>query len=207
MAAFDFASVARKAATHSGPADSSGVAPLTARSIDVAPRHLHPRLHAKTESTALHGKRDAATAGTRVTSDGPSLRIRRRTYSLHPMTSAQRVTSFEELLDMLRGMRGQMVEAGLFLPEDGGQFSLMTFSGVLRGVEFAEESSSPRWSSHGRRTATRNRSTPKQPCGRSNFITPSSRSPELSRTGSKESTRRWDTTSSSRSTPRGGSWI
>jgi hypothetical protein len=61
------------------------------------------------------------------------------------MTSAQRVTSFQELVDMLRGMRGQMVEAGLFLPEDGGQFPLMTFSGRLRGVEFAEESSSPRW--------------------------------------------------------------
>jgi hypothetical protein len=59
------------------------------------------------------------------------------------MSSAQKVTSFEEVIHLVRGMCGQMVEAGLFLPDR--QFSLMRFSGVLVAVEFAEKSRSPRW--------------------------------------------------------------
>lgn len=46
---------------------------------------------------------------------------------------------------MLRGMRGQMVEAAIFLPWDDGGFSVAQFSGTLRDVEYRERSPQPRW--------------------------------------------------------------
>lgn len=61
------------------------------------------------------------------------------------MGQAHDVTDFSELVDMLRGMRGQMVEAMLFLPWDDGQFSIAAFSGTLQEVEFRQQSRDPRW--------------------------------------------------------------
>ena len=57
----------------------------------------------------------------------------------------QDVTEFGEPIDMLRGMRGQMVEAAIFLPWDDGGFPVAQFSGTLREVEYQEKSHQPRW--------------------------------------------------------------
>ena len=61
------------------------------------------------------------------------------------MGEAHDVTDFSELIDMLRGMRGQMVEAMLFLPWDDAQFPIAAFSGPLQEVEFRQQSRDPRW--------------------------------------------------------------
>ena len=61
------------------------------------------------------------------------------------MGEAHDVNDFSELIDMLRGMRGQMVEAMLFLPWDDAQFPIAAFSGTLREVEFRQQSRDPRW--------------------------------------------------------------
>ena len=45
---------------------------------------------------------------------------------------------------MLRGMRGQIVDAAIFLPWDDGGFSIAQFSGTLREVEY-QERLQPRW--------------------------------------------------------------
>jgi hypothetical protein len=58
---------------------------------------------------------------------------------------AQDVTEFGELIDMLRGMRGQTVEAAIFLPWDDGGFPVAQFSGTLSEVEYQEKSHQPRW--------------------------------------------------------------
>jgi hypothetical protein len=58
---------------------------------------------------------------------------------------AQDVTEFGELIDILRGMRGQLVEAAIFLPWDDGGFPVAQFSGTLREVEYQEKSHQPRW--------------------------------------------------------------
>jgi hypothetical protein len=58
---------------------------------------------------------------------------------------AQDVAEFAELIDMVRGMRGQMVEAAIFLPWDDGGFPVAHFSGTLREVESQEKSHQPRW--------------------------------------------------------------
>jgi hypothetical protein len=55
------------------------------------------------------------------------------------------VNDFSELIEMVRGMRGQMVEATLFLPWDDGQFSIAAFSGTLREVELRRQLRDPRW--------------------------------------------------------------
>ena len=57
----------------------------------------------------------------------------------------QDVTEFGELIEMLRGMRGQTVEAAIFLPWDDGGFPVAQFSGTLREVEYQEKSHQPRW--------------------------------------------------------------
>jgi hypothetical protein len=64
---------------------------------------------------------------------------------MRSMGEGHDVTEFSELLDMLRGMRGQMVEATIFLPWDDGRFPIAAFSGTLSEVEFMEHSRSPRW--------------------------------------------------------------
>jgi hypothetical protein len=56
----------------------------------------------------------------------------------------QDVTEFGELIDMLRGMRGQIVDAAIFLPWDDGGFPVAQFSGTLREVEY-QERFQPRW--------------------------------------------------------------
>jgi hypothetical protein len=61
------------------------------------------------------------------------------------MAEEQDVGSFDELIHLLRGMRGHMVEASVFLPWDDEKFSIVSFSGTLREVEFWEDSRSPRW--------------------------------------------------------------
>lgn len=55
------------------------------------------------------------------------------------------VDEFSELIDLLRGMRGHMVEAMIFLPWDDAKYSVAAFSGTLHEVEFREESYDPRW--------------------------------------------------------------
>lgn len=61
------------------------------------------------------------------------------------MGEGQNVTDFSELIDMLRGMRGHMVEARIFLPWDDAQFPIAAFSGRLHKVEFRQQSRGPRW--------------------------------------------------------------
>ena len=61
------------------------------------------------------------------------------------MGEAHDVSDFCELIDMLRGMRGQMVEAMIFLPWDDAQLPIAAFSGTLEEVEFREQSRDPRW--------------------------------------------------------------
>lgn len=61
------------------------------------------------------------------------------------MAEEQEVTEFSELVGMLRGMRGHMVEAMVFLPWDDARFPVAAFSGTLHEVEFKEESRDPRW--------------------------------------------------------------
>jgi hypothetical protein len=56
----------------------------------------------------------------------------------------QDVTEFGELIDMLRGMRGQIVDAAIFLPWDDGGFPIAQVSGTLREVEY-QERLQPRW--------------------------------------------------------------
>lgn len=58
---------------------------------------------------------------------------------------SQEVTEFGELINLVRGMRGQMVEAGIFLPWDDGGFPVAQFSGTLREVEHQKRSHQPRW--------------------------------------------------------------
>ena len=57
----------------------------------------------------------------------------------------QTVTDFNELIGMLRGMRGQMVEAGIFLPWDDSRYAVGSFSGVVQEVRFEAQSPDPRW--------------------------------------------------------------
>jgi hypothetical protein len=57
----------------------------------------------------------------------------------------QTVTNFNELVGMLRGMRGQMVEAGIFLPLDDSRYAVGSFSGLVQEVRFEEQSLDPRW--------------------------------------------------------------
>jgi hypothetical protein len=57
----------------------------------------------------------------------------------------QTVTDFSELIDLLRGMRGQTVEASVFLPWDDGQYAIAGFSGSLRQVEPNHRSQDARW--------------------------------------------------------------
>jgi hypothetical protein len=61
------------------------------------------------------------------------------------MSDEQGVNTFSELIDMLRGMRGQMVEAMIFLPWDDRRFPVGRFSGTLDEVEYREGSLDPRW--------------------------------------------------------------
>lgn len=61
------------------------------------------------------------------------------------MGGAHDVNDFGELIDMLRGMRGSMVEAMIFLPWDDAQFPIAAFSGTLQEVEFRQQSRDPRW--------------------------------------------------------------
>jgi hypothetical protein len=61
------------------------------------------------------------------------------------MGEARDVNDFGELIDMLRGMRGQIVEAMLFLPWDDAQFPIAAFSGTLQEVEIRQKSHDPRW--------------------------------------------------------------
>lgn len=56
----------------------------------------------------------------------------------------QDIASFDELVRLLRGMRANMVEARILLPWDDDGFSVATFSGILKDVEFMEASPSPR---------------------------------------------------------------
>lgn len=65
--------------------------------------------------------------------------------SIASMADAHDVTDFRELIDMVRGMRGQMVEAMVFLPWDDAQLPIAAFSGTLREVELRENSRDPRW--------------------------------------------------------------
>ena len=58
--------------------------------------------------------------------------------------STHDVTEFSEVIDMLRAMRGQMVEAMIFLPWDDAQFPVAAFSGTLSAVEFRKQSRDPR---------------------------------------------------------------
>jgi hypothetical protein len=55
------------------------------------------------------------------------------------------VIEFSEVIDMLRGMRGHVVEAMIFLPWDDAQFPIAAFSGTLHEVEFRQQSRDPRW--------------------------------------------------------------
>jgi len=61
------------------------------------------------------------------------------------MGDTHEVDDFNELVDMLRGMRGRMVEATLFLPWDDGRSAIASFSGTLKEVKFREDSIDPRW--------------------------------------------------------------
>lgn len=61
------------------------------------------------------------------------------------MSEGHEVDDFGELVDLLRGMRGHMVEATVFLPWDDGKFPVAAFSGTLQDVEFREGSQDPRW--------------------------------------------------------------
>jgi hypothetical protein len=61
------------------------------------------------------------------------------------MGEAQNVTEFSELIGLLRGMRGHMLEAMIFLPQDDAQFPIAAFSGTLQDVEFSQQSRDPRW--------------------------------------------------------------
>jgi hypothetical protein len=58
---------------------------------------------------------------------------------------AQEVTEFDELLDLLRGMRGQMVEAMVFLPWDDAQFPVTLFSGTIEEVTHRETPRDSHW--------------------------------------------------------------
>jgi hypothetical protein len=51
------------------------------------------------------------------------------------VTESQRITEFDELLQLLRGLIGRMVEPSVFLPQDEDGFSVMHFSGILKSVE------------------------------------------------------------------------
>ena len=62
-----------------------------------------------------------------------------------PVGEGHNVTDFSQLIDMLRGMRGHMVEAMIFLPWDDTRFPVAAFSGILREVEFRQQSRDPRW--------------------------------------------------------------
>jgi hypothetical protein len=55
------------------------------------------------------------------------------------------INKFSELIEMLRGMRGQMVEAMIFLPWDDRRFPVAAFSGTLHDVDYREGSHDPRW--------------------------------------------------------------
>ena len=55
----------------------------------------------------------------------------------------QEVTSFDELIALLRGMCGHTVEANIFMPWDDEGFSVAGFSGTLGAVESRD--ASPRW--------------------------------------------------------------
>lgn len=57
----------------------------------------------------------------------------------------QTVRDFNELVGMLRTMRGQMVEAAIFLPWDDSRYAVGSFSGVVQEVRFEEQSLDPRW--------------------------------------------------------------
>ena len=47
------------------------------------------------------------------------------------MTGPQRITNFSEVLDILNGVIGQVVDASVFLPHDEGGFPVASFSGVV----------------------------------------------------------------------------
>jgi hypothetical protein len=52
------------------------------------------------------------------------------------VTGPQRNTSFSDVLDILKGLIGQVVDASVFLPHDDGGFPVASFSGVIE--ELAE---------------------------------------------------------------------
>ncbi len=57
----------------------------------------------------------------------------------------QDVTEFDELINLVRGMRGQLVEAGVYLPWDEGRYPVAHFAGTLREVEHQKRTNRPRW--------------------------------------------------------------
>ena len=62
-----------------------------------------------------------------------------------PMGEEHDVREFSELLDLLRGMGGQFVEASVFLPWDDGRLPVAGFSGTLVAVGFNDFSRDPHW--------------------------------------------------------------
>ena len=51
------------------------------------------------------------------------------------MTGTQHITDFDEVLQLLRGLVGRIVEPSVFLPQDDGGFSVMRFSGTLKAID------------------------------------------------------------------------
>src|SRR5918993_5072311 len=51
------------------------------------------------------------------------------------MTGTQHIADFNEVLQLLRGLVGRIVEPSVFLPQDEGGFSVMRFSGTLEKID------------------------------------------------------------------------
>lgn len=51
------------------------------------------------------------------------------------MTGTQHIADFDEVLQLLRGFVGRIVEPSVFLPQDEGGFSVTRFSGTLERVD------------------------------------------------------------------------
>jgi hypothetical protein len=60
------------------------------------------------------------------------------------VTGDQEVESFDELVRLIRGMRGHIVDASVFLPWEDGGWPVAMFSGRLHEIEVKEDTRSPR---------------------------------------------------------------
>lgn len=55
------------------------------------------------------------------------------------MPKASDLTDFDEVLEVVRGLRGKLVEASVFVPEDDGKCPVVHVGGILQSVEMTRE--------------------------------------------------------------------